>query len=162
MTAKAPQSLDHDQFQAAVKAARGRFSQLREKHPTLKGYLVFSTPSCQTNISNSPVEIFANMAVLIVNDAEKDAFSACIKKPLPKDATEAQKRQAREQLDELALNLNFDGSVRIEIRFDNLDYALIARIQSDELVDRELTPQTRASIRIVLGTLAAFASEPQP
>jgi hypothetical protein len=47
--------------------------------------------------------------------------------------------------------------VRVELRFDHLDYALIARLQADELVDRELTPQTRASIRIVLGTLAAFA-----
>ena len=31
------------------------------------------------------------------------------------------------------------------------------QLQADELVDRELTPQTPASIRIVLGTLAAFA-----
>lgn len=39
----------------------------------------------------------------------------------------------------------------------DLDYALIAHLQADDLVDRELTPQTRASIRIVLGALAAFS-----
>ena len=35
--------------------------------------------------------------------------------------------------------------------------ALIRQLQSDELVDRELTPQTAASIRIGLATLSAFA-----
>jgi hypothetical protein len=33
---------------------------------------------------------------------------------------------------------------------------LVWKLQADELVDRNLTPQTKASIRIVLGTLAHF------
>ncbi len=37
-------------------------------------------------------------------------------------------------------------------------FELIRQNQSDELVDRELTPQTRASIRIVLGSLSSFTS----
>ena len=69
------------------------------------------------------------------------------------------KKEWDERYEELARELKYDASVRVEIRFDHLDYALIARLQSDDLVDRELTPQTRASIRIVLGTLAAFARE---
>jgi len=36
----------------------------------------------------------------------------------------------------------------------NLEYDLIWKLQTDELVDRELTPQTKASIRIVLGTVS--------
>ncbi|NLX23330.1 MAG: hypothetical protein GXY55_16890 [Phycisphaerae bacterium] len=35
-----------------------------------------------------------------------------------------------------------------------MDYELIWKLQTDELVDRNLTPQTKASIRIVLGTVA--------
>lgn len=70
--------LSHDQFQAALNAARERFALIRKKHPSLKGY-----------------------------------------EP-------------------------------------------ISKLQSDELVDRELIPQTRASIRIVLGTLANFAPKPAP
>lgn len=45
-------------------------------------------------------------------------------------------------------------------RFDHLDHVIKARLQSDELVDRDLTLQTRASIRIVLGRLADFAQAP--
>jgi hypothetical protein len=66
--------LSHDQFQAAMKAARERFFLIRKKHPGLKGH------------------------------------------------------------------------------------ELIRQLQSDEMVDRELTPQTRASIRIVLGSLSSFTS----
>jgi len=42
MTTQSPKIYDSDQFQTALTAARERFSQLREKHPTLKGYLVLS------------------------------------------------------------------------------------------------------------------------
>jgi hypothetical protein len=48
--------------------------------------------------------------------------------------------------------------VQVEIRFDSLNYELIHVLQTDELVDRQLTPQTRASIRIVLGTLSGLLS----
>jgi len=157
MTTQSPKILDSDQFQTAVTAARERFSQLREKHPTLKGYLVLSIPGKQTGIGSSPAEILANLPVLLVDDAAREAFAACLRQPPPKDASESQKQQAKERIDELARNLNHDGSVRVEIRFDHLDYALIAQLHADDLVDRSLTPQTPASIRIVLGTLAALA-----
>ena len=49
--------------------------------------------------------------------------------------------------------LRFVPEIQIEIRFHVLRYALVWALQSNPLVDRELTPQTRASIRIVLGTL---------
>lgn len=53
--------------------------------------------------------------------------------------------------------LKFDGSVQVELRFHDLDYDLIWKLQSDDLVDRELTLRTRASIRIVLGTVSRFS-----
>ena len=157
MTTHAPQTLDHDQFQAAVKAARERFSQLRQKHPTLKGYLVLAIPGKQTGIGSSAKEILGDLPALIVEDAAKAAFQQHLKSPPPKDAAEKTKKEWDERYEEHVAELKYNGGVCVELRFDNLDYALIAILQTDELVDRELTPQTRASIRIVLGTLAAFA-----
>jgi hypothetical protein len=46
----------------------------------------------------------------------------------------------------------------VEIRFNDLTYDLVWKLQKDDLVDRDLTPQTKASICIVLGTLAQFAA----
>lgn len=44
----------------------------------------------------------------------------------------------------------------IELRFKRLEYDLIYSLQSDPLVSQKYTPQTKASIRIVLGTLKEF------
>ncbi|PIR20585.1 MAG: hypothetical protein COV45_05140 [Deltaproteobacteria bacterium CG11_big_fil_rev_8_21_14_0_20_47_16] len=44
-------------------------------------------------------------------------------------------------------------NVCIELRFTSLAYELIWLLQKDPLVDRALTPQTHASIRIVIGTV---------
>jgi hypothetical protein len=157
MTTQAPQTLDHEQFQAAVKAARDRFAMLKAKHPTLKGYLVLAIPGKQTGIGSSAKEILGDLPTLVVDDAARAAFQQHLNSPPPKDAGEKAKKEWEGRYEELAAELKYNGGVAIELRFDHLDYTLIARLQCDELVDRELTPQTKASIRIVLGTLAAFA-----
>lgn len=157
MTTQAPQTLDHDRFQAAVKAARDRFALLKAKHPTLKSYLVLCIPGKQTGIGSSAKEILGDLPALIVDDAAKTSFQQHLNSSPPKEAGEKVKKEWDERYEELVAELKYNSGVSVELRFDNLDYALIARLQSDELVDRELTPQTRAYIRIVLGTLAAFA-----
>jgi hypothetical protein len=51
----------------------------------------------------------------------------------------------------------YDEKTQVEIRFNDLNYDLVWKLQVDDLVDRNLTPQTKASIQIVLGTLSKFA-----
>jgi len=64
--------------------------------------------------------------------------------------------ELKKQLDQLGTRLRFVGHSQVELRFHELDYDLIWKLQTDNLVDHQLTPQTRASIRIVLGTLEQF------
>lgn len=70
----------------------------------------------------------------------------------------------QDELKRLANTMSQDikilGDIQVELRFHTLNYELIWKLQSDELVDRVLTPQTRASIRIVLGTISHFVQEP--
>lgn len=61
-----------------------------------------------------------------------------------------------DKLSPLLERLEVDGKTQVELRFGQLHYKTVWALQSDELVDRELTPQTRSSIRIVLGTVASF------
>ena len=150
-------TLDLPQLQAAVAAAKDRFGRIRAKYPQLRGYLVLSIPGKQTGIGSSPMEILAALPSIVVDDAAKSALLDFLKSPPSKEASETEKKRWSEQLQQLASRLRYHGDCRVEIRFDHLDYALIRQLQSDELVDRELTPQTAASIRIVLGTLSAFA-----
>ncbi len=75
---------------------------------------------------------------------------------LERKALQADKGDCKEvdaKIRALAPNLEVDWEVQIALRFGELDYELIERLQKDELIDRALTPQTGASIRIVLGTL---------
>ena len=51
----------------------------------------------------------------------------------------------------------YDEKTQVEIRFNDLKFDLVWKLQVDDLIDRNLTPQTKASIQIVLGTLAQFA-----
>jgi hypothetical protein len=61
------------------------------------------------------------------------------------------KNDLSQMIDELVLRDN----TFVEIRFDEkkVNLLLIYELQKDELVSRVHTPQTKASIRIVLGTL---------
>ncbi|MEX1116713.1 MAG: hypothetical protein WEB53_15815 [Akkermansiaceae bacterium] len=155
MNSSAP-SLTPEQFQAALAAAKRRFALLREKYPSRKGYLVLSLLGEQTGIGSSPKEILKDFPSLIVADAAKLLLVDFLKNEKPKDGSEAEKKRLKEQYEQLASELRYNGIGQVEIRFDQLDYELIWQLQADELVDRALTPQTRASIRIVLGTLADF------
>jgi hypothetical protein len=155
---KAPGArLNYDQLQTAIAAATGHFALVRKKYPELKMYLVLSLPSGQTRTGSSPEEILKEFPTMVVNDAAKALVLDFLKTPEPKDASDSEKKRLKEQLANLASELSYDGDCRIEIRFDALDYELLWQLQSDELVDLALTPQTRASIRIVLGTLSRFA-----
>lgn len=51
----------------------------------------------------------------------------------------------------------FDENARIEVRIHVLRYAIIRKLKKDPLIDRELTMQSDASIRIVMGTLETLA-----
>ena len=59
-----------------------------------------------------------------------------------------------DRLQDISCDLIVDGNCRFEIRFLHLDYDLIRELQTDELLDRQLTPQTKTSTRIVLGTVS--------
>lgn len=53
----------------------------------------------------------------------------------------------------LVEHLEIKDDILVEIRFDRLLFDLIFELQKDPLVSQKHTPQTRASIRIVLGTI---------
>jgi hypothetical protein len=96
---------------------------------------------------------------MVVDDSNKNTaldFQSSLELLEWKDKKSLEIERLKEQLDQLAHQLNYDEKCQVEIRFNDLKYDLIWKLQADDLVDRNLTPQTKASIRIVLGTLAQF------
>jgi hypothetical protein len=149
--------LDLSQFHQAIAAAKQRFALIQKKHPSLRGYLVLSLPGGQAPLHSSLRQIIDEFQPLMPDGEPKTRMLDFLSVPQPEKPTELQLKQWKEEFEELAEQLEFDGRVQLEIRFHNLDYGLIWKLQSDELVDRDLTPRTKASIRIVLGKLSGFA-----
>jgi hypothetical protein len=160
--------LNFDQLQVAVAAAKRRFGLLQKRHPDLKAklwngepvsYLVLSLPGGQTGIDSSPTQILREFQVVVVDDdAKASALNLLSRLKILdwKGITGPETERLKEQLDRLAPQLKYDEQCQVEIRFNDLTYDLVWKLQVDDLVDRELTPQTKASIRIVLGTLSHF------
>ena len=101
--------------------------------------------------------MIAEFPALMVDGHAKNLMLGFLKVPLPEKSAETNKAEWAARFQQLARDLEFDGNAQVTLVFHDLDYDLIWKLQADELVDSQLTPQTRASIRIVLGTLAHFA-----
>jgi len=151
-------TLNYGQLQVSVANAIRQFSLIRKKYPDLKASLVLSLLGDQTKIDSSLKDILNEFPALVVDDKAKTRMLRFLNESLPAKLSEGQKKQWLEQLQELTDALKFDGNVQVDLCFQNLNYDLIWKLQSDDLVDRDLTPQTKASIRIVLGTISHFAS----
>ncbi len=150
--------LDLTQFQKALTVANRHFTRLRKKYPHLRAYLVLSVLGEQTKIDSSLEQMIGEFPDVLAVGTSKIRMLDFLKTPQPEKPTQAQKQQRHDQFEKLAEALEFEGKTQIEIRFHHLDYDLIWKLQSDDLVDRKLTPQTKASINIVLGTLSDFES----
>ena len=150
-------NLDPSKLQKALAAANLHFSLIREKHPSLKAYLVLSLRGEQTRIDSPLQKMIEEYPALMLGGKPKSRMRKFLSVPLPEKPTPKQKEEWAKRFDDLAEALELDGKAQVEIRFNNLDYDLIWKLQANELVARELTPQSKASIRIVMGTLSGFA-----
>ena len=159
--------LSYDQLQAAVAAAKQRFGLVRKKYPDLdqkerpdyKAYLVLSLPGGQVSVDGSPKDILKKFAAMVIDgNAKTRALATLHRLRILEGNDEAgpQIEQLTKQWEQFVPQLRYDEQVHVEIRFKNLNYDTIWNLQVDDLVDRDLTPQSKASIRIVLGTLSRF------
>ena len=168
-TAPLPDGITFAQFHEALAAGKLRIKLIKDRHPELKGYLALGSQNEQTEADNDlprMIEEFPDLFhdSVIKTRAKNHVCNLRIAEKSYENAKLGQRSKIsevikvlKEGIQDISRNLVVNGNCRIEIRFRHLDYALIWKLQSDEGVDRDLTPQTRASIRIVLGTLSRFA-----
>ena len=126
----------------------------------MSAYLVLSMPGGQTEIDSSPKQILKKLPDMVVDDSVK-ANALTLMSHLEvfefQGAKGLEEERLTEQLNQLLPRLKYERHCQIEIRFVDLNYDLIWKLQQDDLVDRSLTPRTKASIRIILGTISRFA-----
>lgn len=157
---------DHPKFRAAAGRANQLTAALRADYPTLEPYLVvtwigeFVDPKAALRTQWQQASgIFAE------DRAKEDVFAHVRKRPPKKLHDWKRKKELKKwwanwekDFDLLLGELRFSGDSLFEIRLGRLHYEEIWRMQADERVDTARTPQSRASIRIVLGTVVQFAA----
>ena len=153
--------LNYDQLQVAIAAAKQQFDLLQKKHPNLKAYLVLSSPGGQIDLESPPKQILSEFPAMVVNDTAKTKALKLMAQ-VKAAQTDSEKERLEKQLDQLAVELKYDGNCQVEVRFKNLNYDQVGTLQVDDLVDRNLTRQSKSSIRIVLSTLSRFIIDPPP
>jgi hypothetical protein len=148
------------QLQSAVGKSNELFAKLKEKYHGLKGSLVFSSPYGQCELTTNMAEIL-NIAPQMIMDCGQKEKALHLLQKLNEIESENKKSSGkpkstekyRLQLSDIANSMEIKDDTFVEIRFTGTDLDLIFDLQKDELVSQEHTPQTKASIRIVLGTL---------
>ncbi len=138
-----------------------RLKELKARYPRLAAWLVFALGADQVDLFSDVPTILATFPGVFDASVHRRAAEALAKRIADADRrladlTQAERRKQQQymafRLATLEAKLTISPNVLVELRFETLEYALIDELRQDSLVDRERTPQTRASIRIVLGT----------
>lgn len=148
------------ELETVVEKSKSLFKKLKDKYTNLSGYLVYSSPYGQCELTASIAEILNHFPEMIIDCKSKEKGLLLLQKI--NDIEIENKKSAGNpkstekfitQLDEIVEDLKVNKDIFVEIRFKDIDFDLIFALQKDDLVSLECTPQTHASIRIVLGTL---------
>ena len=160
----------------AIGKAKNAFKTMMDNDPglkELKGYLVLSSPHGQLQITDDPLEtlrILKEFSTMVSESKFKDKGIDLIEtiqgleielKNAARGNTKAEIQQKIENASNL-LNANFQKiefkeDTFIEIRFKRPILDLIFKMQKNPFVSQVHTPQSKASIRIVLGTLGEIS-----
>lgn len=159
--------MNTEELKVTALKALDLFMILRDKYPALAGDLVFSSPRGQCHMTRHVLEIFKTFPDMISDSPQKEKASGIVQSIVVlekerKNATADVKEKISEKIKKLTGEVNplldsleLRDDTFVEIRFDakKVNLSLIVELQKDELVSQEHTPQSKASVRIVLGTL---------
>jgi hypothetical protein len=132
----------------------------------MEGYLVLSSLYGQCWLTDDPLTILIDFPAMIFDSEYKGKGIELlrsmqdIESQLRYASRGKMKKEIQEKIKKASLNLNanlnkmeFKEDTFIEIRFKRPILDLVFKLKKDPLVSQVHTPQSQASIRIVLGTL---------
>lgn len=158
-----------DDFISAIDKANNLFNKISSEYADMtgmKGYLVLSSIHGQCELTDDPSKILIEFPAMISESEYKDKSIEMLETmqgletQLKYASPGKMKKEIQEKIKKASLNLNanlnkmeFKEDTFIEIRLERPILDVIFKLKKDPLVSQVHTPQTQASIRIVLGTL---------
>jgi hypothetical protein len=148
------------ELERVVSGSQARFNELKARYPRLDAWLVFALREHQVELPSDLPKILTTFPGVFEANVHRQAAKFLGNRIAEADKnwadlTQVERRVRHDLMAKLApleAKLTVNSDVLVELRFETLEYALIAALRQDSLVDRDRTPQTAASIRIVLGT----------
>ena len=163
--------MNKDDLNTVVENANGIFEQITKKYNLMKikdyeEYLVFSSPYGQCKITSSMQPILEEFPKMIHESIYKKKARELVqsirnsKKEIARTFVGKDKSDLKKKMDhdvksfeQVTENLEIMEDTFVEIRFQSPDFKIIDELRRDPIISLKHTPQTRASICIVLGTL---------
>lgn len=152
-------TVTYQQLSSAIAHAENRFARLRQKYPRMKAYLVISLQGAQAGELSHPDLILRQFPELISGGSKTAELHRHLKIPIPEREEYTARAERLKLFQSYAEVCTYRAAAQFELRFHHLDYDLISELQKEELINQTLTPQTKASIRIVLGSIKEFVQE---
>jgi hypothetical protein len=151
--------IDHNRFQRAVSEALSRFKIISVKYKPLKPYLVFTAGGKQIDCTSDIGQVLEGLPSMVLDSPEKTKACGLFSELKKIDVKDEKKSKAKllSEIQALSYKLHLTENAQIEVRTQILRHSLIRKFKKDPLIDRELTMQSDASIRIVMGTLDTLA-----
>jgi hypothetical protein len=150
----------------AIDKANNLFNKISNDYAGMEGYLVLSSLYGQCKLTDDPLDILIEFPAMISESEYKDKGIELLKTmqdletQLKYASPGKMKKEIQAKIKKTSPNLNanlnkieFKEDTFIEIRFERPIVDLIFKLKKDPLVSQVHTPQSQASIRIVLGTL---------
>lgn len=152
--------MNYSKLEIAVGRSNIIFKKLKTKYPNLDGYLVFSSTLGQCQLTTDRAKIADSFPEMVIDGKEKEKvlhLMAKISEIESENKREGSKARSsekfRDKLNEAVSDLEYKDDTFVEIRFNKGNLDLIFELKKDELISQEHTPQTQASIQIMLGTV---------
>ena len=156
-----------------IENANRIFDEIKKKFKGIRAYLVFSSPHGQSGITSNMQMIAEEFPEMVHDSIHKKGACALIqnirslKQEIDHTFAAKLKSDLNKEMDtaitelvKISENLRVKEDIFVEIRFNVLDYNIIDELRKYPLISLKYTPQTRASIRIVLGRLYDFVHRP--
>jgi len=155
--------MDLDHLIMAIERAKHTMKALSDKYGNRKDYLVFSSRYGQCELTADAKKILSDFPEMIVDTPGRERALQLIKTEKKSEDKEKDDHSVQANYESSLLGkLEFRNDTFVEIRFTDRKLESIFAMQKDPLVSQEHTPQTRASIRIVLGTLEELLQRETP
>ena len=142
----------------SAQTGREQFAAIAARYPELKPYLVMCYQGTQIDIPDNPLSVLIQGPRMVADDHSKQAAIELLQRL--DNARIKFRDELERQLSALSKEFRFVSDITFEIRFERLVYESIWWMQLDSAIDKERTPQGKASIRIVLSHLRDLPREP--